>query len=240
METVFKQIYLNRKRASVAGNPFINPETNFVLLGHPNTGQTEFLQVLLNSFLQLQLIKNTTPVYLDLAVLCSEYMYKGTNYLNSVFENNRDSLMIIHALPALCKSPVGRDFSNTWVSIRKTKQQTGIIALTASADAWNETRNIFPEFTGLFKTQLIFDPYSASELKKLFLHHLEKNNFTITQKAADALGPYFEKHSSKGFDEITSLFDAVIYNLNCRLIAGDSFSDDMLLRIEISDIPLPE
>lgn len=237
MSQVLKQIEFDRKRAKLTKSPFTNKKTRFAFIGNPDTGQREFIHIMVNIFKEISVIASTDVHDIDLAQTIRSIVYEADADDKS-FSSAAGEFTIINNLHVLFDHQYMKRLENYLYQKIDSDVKGTIYILIATPDEWNQLNSLCPRLSILFRDTMIFDDYTPADLSRLFIHHVTSLGMSMTPEAIATLPVYFTSHTEFGKAEIKTLYEDAMSNLDKRVAEMDSFNDSDLTQITADDIPV--
>ncbi|MBQ8657385.1 MAG: AAA family ATPase [Prevotella sp.] len=102
MENLLNQVKLNRRRAELTNTPFVNLSMCFAFIGHPETGQKEFKEMMANVLSDIDLIESADKVQtLSAAQLLAQATpEQERRIIDEIMAQHGKTIYVIEATPA--------------------------------------------------------------------------------------------------------------------------------------------
>ena len=224
------------------------PKMSFhlVFTGSPGTGKTTVARIVARIYKDLGILKSGHTVETDRSGLVAEYVGQTATKTNAVIDSALNGVLFIDEAYALVPENAGSDYGQEAISTllkRMEDDRDKLVVIIAGYP--NEMKRFIDSNPGLqsrFTRYINFPDYSEQELFDIFKLYLNKNQYTITDDAAQLLKDnlnYAVAHKTKNFGNaryVRNIFERAVEQQANRLSAKRSISDDELSVLTKEDI----
>ncbi len=224
------------------------PKMSFhlVFTGSPGTGKTTVARIVARIYKDLGILKSGHTVETDRSGLVAEYVGQTATKTNAVIDSALNGVLFIDEAYALVPENAGSDYGQEAISTllkRMEDDRDKLVVIIAGYP--NEMKRFIDSNPGLqsrFTRYINFPDYSEQELFDIFKLYLNKNQYTITDDAAQLLKDNLNDavaHKTKNFGNaryVRNIFERAVEQQANRLSAKRSISDDELSVLTKEDI----
>ena len=224
------------------------PKMSFhlVFTGSPGTGKTTVARIVARIYKDLGILKSGHTVETDRSGLVAEYVGQTATKTNAVIDSALNGVLFIDEAYALVPEDARSDYGQEAISTllkRMEDDRDKLVVIIAGYP--NEMKRFIDSNPGLqsrFTRYINFPDYSEQELFDIFKLYLNKNQYTITDDAAQLLKDnlnYVVAHKTKNFGNaryVRNIFERAVEQQANRLSAKHSISDDELSVLTKEDI----
>ena len=239
----FAKIQQQRKAQGLAV-----PKMSFhlVFTGSPGTGKTTVARIVARIYKDLGILKSGHTVETDRSGLVAEYVGQTAVKTNAVIDSALNGVLFIDEAYALVPENAGSDYGQEAISTllkRMEDDRDKLVVIIAGYP--NEMKRFIDSNPGLqsrFTRYINFPDYTDAELFDIFKLYLNKNQYTITDDAAELLKTNFSyavAHKTKNFGNaryVRNIFELAVEQQANRLSALRSISDEELSQLTKEDI----
>ena len=219
---------------------------HLVFYGSPGTGKTTVARIVGRIYKDLGVLKKGHTVETDRAGLCGQYVGQTGPKTDSVIAKALDGVLFIDEAYSLVPEHAENDYGQEAISTllkRMEDDRDKLVVIIAGYP--NEMKRFIESNPGLqsrFTRYINFPDYSEQELFDIFNLYLRKNQYTITDDAAELLKDnlnYAVAHKTKNFGNarfVRNIFERAIEQQANRLSAKRSIKDEELSLLTKEDI----
>ena len=224
------------------------PKMSFhlVFTGSPGTGKTTVARIVARIYKDLGILKSGHTVETDRSGLVAEYVGQTAVKTNAVIDSALNGVLFIDEAYALVPKGGGNDYGQEAISTllkRMEDDRDKLVVIIAGYP--NEMKRFIDSNPGLqsrFTRYINFPDYTDEELFDIFKLYLNKNQYTMTDDAAELLKNnlnYVVANKTKNFGNaryVRNLFERAVEQQANRLSAKRSIPDDELSLLIKEDI----
>ena len=224
------------------------PKMSFhlVFTGSPGTGKTTVARIVARIYKDLGILKSGHTVETDRSGLVAEYVGQTAVKTNAVIDSALNGVLFIDEAYALVPQGGGNDYGQEAISTllkRMEDDRDKLVVIIAGYP--NEMKRFIDSNPGLqsrFTRYINFPDYTDEELFDIFKLYLNKNQYTMTDDAAELLKNnlnYVVANKTKNFGNaryVRNLFERAVEQQANRLSAKRSIPDDELSLLIKEDI----
>ncbi|MBR5725734.1 MAG: AAA family ATPase [Muribaculaceae bacterium] len=224
------------------------PKMSFhlVFTGSPGTGKTTVARIVARIYKDLGILKSGHTVETDRSGLVAEYVGQTATKTNAVIDSALNGVLFIDEAYALVPENAGSDYGQEAISTllkRMEDDRDKLVVIIAGYP--NEMKRFIDSNPGLqsrFTRYINFPDYTDGELFDIFKLYLNKNQYTMTDDAAELLKnnlSYVVANKTKNFGNaryVRNLFERAVEQQANRLSAKRSISDEELSQLTKEDI----
>ena len=219
---------------------------HLVFTGSPGTGKTTVVRIVARIYKDLGILKTGHTVETDRSGLVAEYVGQTATKTNAVIDSALNGVLFIDEAYALVPENAGNDYGQEAISTllkRMEDDRDKLVVIIAGYP--NEMKRFIDSNPGLqsrFTRYINFPDYSEQELFDIFKLYLNKNQYTITDDAAELLKnklEYVVANKTKNFGNaryVRNIFERAVEQQANRLSAQRSISDEELSILTKEDI----
>ena len=224
------------------------PKMSFhlVFTGSPGTGKTTVARIVARIYKDLGILKSGHTVETDRSGLVAEYVGQTAIKTNAVIDSALNGVLFIDEAYALVPENAGSDYGQEAISTllkRMEDDRDKLVVIIAGYP--NEMKRFIDSNPGLqsrFTRYINFPDYTDAELFDIFQLYLTKNQYTITDDAAQLLKANFSyavANKTKNFGNaryVRNIFERAVEQQANRLSTQRSISDEELSQLTKEDI----
>ena len=224
------------------------PKMSFhlVFTGSPGTGKTTVARIVARIYKDLGILKSGHTVETDRSGLVAEYVGQTATKTNAVIDSALNGVLFIDEAYALVPENASSDYGQEAISTLLKRMEDDrdklVVIIAGYPDEMQRFIDSNPGLQSRFTRYINFPDYSEQELYDIFQLYLSKNQYTITDDAAQLLKNnlnYVVAHKTKNFGNaryVRNLFERAVEQQANRLSAKRSISDDELSVLTKEDI----
>jgi len=224
------------------------PKMSFhlVFTGSPGTGKTTVARIVARIYKDLGILKSGHTVETDRSGLVAEYVGQTATKTNAVIDSALNGVLFIDEAYALVPENAGSDYGQEAISTLLKRMEDDrdklVVIIAGYPDEMQRFIDSNPGLQSRFTRYINFPDYSEQELYDIFQLYLSKNQYTITDDAAQLLKDnlnYVIAHKTKNFGNaryVRNVFERAVEQQANRLSAKRSISDDELSVLTKEDI----
>ena len=224
------------------------PKMSFhlVFTGSPGTGKTTVARIVARIYKDLGILKSGHTVETDRSGLVAEYVGQTATKTNAVIDSALNGVLFIDEAYALvpedARSDYGQEAISTLLKRMEDDRDKLVVIIAGYPDEMQRFIDSNPGLQSRFTRYINFPDYSEQELYDIFHLYLSKNQYTITDDAAQLLKDnlnYVVAHKTKNFGNarfVRNTFERAVEQQANRLSAKRSISDEELSVLTKEDI----
>ena len=224
------------------------PKMSFhlVFTGSPGTGKTTVARIVARIYKDLGILKSGHTVETDRSGLVAEYVGQTATKTNAVIDSALNGVLFIDEAYALVPENAGSDYGQEAISTLLKRMEDDrdklVVIIAGYPDEMKRFIDSNPGLQSRFTRYINFPDYTEQELFEIFKLYLTKNQYTITDNAAQLLTDnlnYVVAHKTKNFGNaryVRNIFERAVEQQANRLSAKRSISDDELSVLTKEDI----
>jgi len=224
------------------------PKMSFhlVFTGSPGTGKTTVARIVARIYKDLGILKSGHTVETDRSGLVAEYVGQTATKTNAVIDSALNGVLFIDEAYALVPENASNDYGQEAISTLLKRMEDDrdklVVIIAGYPDEMQRFIDSNPGLQSRFTRYINFPDYSEQELYDIFQLYLSKNQYTITDDAAQLLKDnlnYVIAHKTKNFGNaryVRNVFERAVEQQANRLSAKRSISDDELSVLTKEDI----
>ena len=224
------------------------PKMSFhlVFTGSPGTGKTTVARIVARIYKDLGILKSGHTVETDRSGLVAEYVGQTATKTNAVIDSALNGVLFIDEAYALvpqdARSDYGQEAISTLLKRMEDDRDKLVVIIAGYPDEMKRFIDSNPGLQSRFTRYINFPDYTEQELFDIFKLYLNKNQYTMTDDAAQLLKDnldYVVAHKTKNFGNaryVRNIFERAVEQQANRLSAQRSISDDELSVLTKVDI----
>ncbi len=224
------------------------PKMSFhlVFTGSPGTGKTTVARIVARIYKDLGILKSGHTVETDRSGLVAEYVGQTATKTNAVIDSALNGVLFIDEAYALVPENAGNDYGQEAISTLLKRMEDDrdklVVIIAGYPDEMKRFIDSNPGLQSRFTRYINFPDYTEQELFEIFKLYLNKNQYTITDDAAQLLKDNLDNvvaHKTKNFGNaryVRNIFERAVEQQANRLSAKRSISDDELSLLTKEDI----
>ena len=224
------------------------PKMSFhlVFTGSPGTGKTTVARIVARIYKDLGILKSGHTVETDRSGLVAEYVGQTAVKTNAVIDSALNGVLFIDEAYALVPENAGNDYGQEAISILLKRMEDDrdklVVIIAGYPDEMKRFIDSNPGLQSRFTRYINFPDYTDQELFEIFQLYLNKNQYTITDDAAELLRSnlnYAVAHKTKNFGNaryVRNIFERAVEQQANRLSAKHKISDEELSLLTKEDI----
>ena len=224
------------------------PKMSFhlVFTGSPGTGKTTVARIVARIYKDLGILKSGHTVETDRSGLVAEYVGQTATKTNAVIDSALNGVLFIDEAYALVPKNASNDYGQEAISTLLKRMEDDrdklVVIIAGYPDEMKRFIDSNPGLQSRFTRYINFPDYSDKELFDIFKLYLDKNQYTITDDAAELLKnnlSYVVAHKTKNFGNaryVRNIFERAVEQQANRLSAQRSISDEELSLLTKEDI----
>ena len=224
------------------------PKMSFhlVFTGSPGTGKTTVARIVARIYKDLGILKSGHTVETDRSGLVAEYVGQTAMKTNAVIDSALNGVLFIDEAYALVPENAGSDYGQEAISTLLKRMEDDrdklVVIIAGYPDEMKRFIDSNPGLQSRFTRYINFPDYTDQELFEIFQLYLNKNQYTITDDAAELLKNnlnYAVAHKTKNFGNaryVRNIFERAVEQQANRLSAKRKISDEELSLLTKEDI----
>ena len=224
------------------------PKMSFhlVFTGSPGTGKTTVARIVARIYKDLGILKSGHTVETDRSGLVAEYVGQTATKTNAVIDSALNGVLFIDEAYALVPENAGNDYGQEAISTLLKRMEDDrdklVVIIAGYPDEMKRFIDSNPGLQSRFTRYINFPDYTEQELFDIFKLYLNKNQYTITDDAAQLLKENLDHvvaHKTKNFGNaryVRNIFERAVEQQANRLSAKRSISDEELSVLTKEDI----
>ncbi|GAB1858657.1 hypothetical protein MHTCC0001_34970 [Flavobacteriaceae bacterium MHTCC 0001] len=235
-----------QKIREAQGLKAVNNSLHSVFMGPPGTGKTTVARLVSKIYKHLGYLENGHLVETDRSGLVAGYVGQTALKVNEVVKTAIHGVLFIDEAYALTTGN-SKDFGNEAVEILLKKMEDHRKELVVIAAGYPDEMETFiesnPGLQSRFNRYFNFDHYKPKEMLGIFQLFCKKNDFVLTEDAAEKMEFIFEKlyekrHQSFGNGRVArNLFEKIIEYQANRIVSITPLTPELLKTITEEDVP---
>ena len=219
---------------------------HLVFTGSPGTGKTTVARIVARIYKDLGILKSGHTVETDRSGLVANYVGQTATKTNAVIDSALNGVLFIDEAYALvpedARSDYGQEAISTLLKRMEDDRDKLVVIIAGYPDEMKRFIDSNPGLQSRFTRYINFPDYTEQELFDIFKLYLNKNQYTITDDAAQLLKDnlnYVVAHKTKNFGNaryVRNIFERAVEQQANRLSAKHSISDDELSVLTKEDI----
>ena len=224
------------------------PKMSFhlVFTGSPGTGKTTVARIVARIYKDLGILKSGHTVETDRSGLVAEYVGQTAVKTNAVIDSALNGVLFIDEAYALVPMNAGSDYGQEAISTLLKRMEDDrdklVVIIAGYPDEMKRFIDSNPGLQSRFTRYINFPDYTDQELFDIFKLYLNKNQYTMTDDAAQLLKAnldYVVAHKTKNFGNaryVRNIFERAVEQQANRLSSKLSISNDELSVLTREDI----
>ena len=224
------------------------PKMSFhlVFTGSPGTGKTTVARIVARIYKDLGILKSGHTVETDRSGLVAEYVGQTATKTNAVIDSALNGVLFIDEAYALVPQNAGNDYGQEAISTLLKRMEDDrdklVVIIAGYPDEMKRFIDSNPGLQSRFTRYINFPDYTDQELFDIFKLYLKKNQYSITDDAAELLKNNLSDvvaNKTKNFGNaryVRNLFERAVEQQANRLSAKRSISDEELSLLIKEDI----
>ena len=194
----------------------------------------------------LGILKKGHLVETDRSGLVAEYVGQTAVKTNKIIDSALDGVLFIDEAYSLVQSG-GNDYGQEAISTLLKRMEDDRDRLIVILAGYSEDMKRFidsnPGLQSRFNRYIHFSDYTADELKQIFMHNVDKNQYFLNEEGQSLLEQILNfaiEHKDKNFGNgryVRNLFEKTIQNQAIRLSGMPSISAEELSSLTAEDLP---
>ena len=219
---------------------------HLVFTGSPGTGKTTVARIVSRIYKDLGILERGHTVETDRSGLVAEYVGQTAVKTNAVIDSALNGVLFIDEAYALvpqdARSDYGQETISTLLKRMEDDRDKLVVIIAGYPDEMKRFIDSNPGLQSRFTRYINFPDYSEQELYDIFQLYLNKNQYTMTDDAAQQLKSnldYVVAHKTKNFGNaryVRNIFERAVEQQANRLSAKHSISDEELSLLTKEDI----
>ncbi len=219
-----------------------------VFLGNPGTGKTTVARLLGKILKEIEFVKSGHVIEVDRSMLVGQYVGETAQKTDKIIKEAIGGILFIDEAYTLKKEGSGQDFGQEAIDLllkRMEDESNNFVVITAGyPEEMNNFINSNPGLKSRFTHFFEFDDYNPDELVVIFKQFAAKEDYSITDDAAELLKKEFTqlyRKRDKSFGNarlVKNLFNDAKIQLGKRYLKlkGTDKSKDKMTTITLEDI----
>ncbi len=219
-----------------------------VFLGNPGTGKTTVARLLGKILKEIEFVKNGHVVEVDRSMLVGQYVGETAQKTDKIIKEALNGILFIDEAYTLKKDGGNQDFGQEAIDLllkRMEDEENNFVVITAGyPDEMNKFINSNPGLKSRFTHFFEFEDYNPDELVEIFKQLAIKEDYSITDNAAELLKKEFTqlyRKRDKSFGNarlVKNLFNDAKIQLGKRYLKlkGSDKSKEKMTTITVEDI----
>ena len=224
------------------------PKMSFhlVFTGSPGTGKTTVARIVARIYKDLGILESGHTVETDRSGLVANYVGQTATKTNAVIDSALNGVLFIDEAYALVPEHEGYDYGQEAISTLLKRMEDDrdrlVVIIAGYPDEMQRFIDSNPGLKSRFTRYINFPDYTDKELFDIFNLYLRKNQYTVTDDAAELLKKNFNyvvAHKDKNFGNaryVRNIFERAVEQQANRLSAKRNISDNELSLLTKEDI----
>lgn len=237
-----------QRRRGEAGLPATEISLHLVFAGNPGTGKTTVARLFGEAMRAMGVLPTGQLIETDRSGLVAEYAGQTGPKTNQKVDEALGGVLFIDEAYGLVGSegddPFGREALQTLLKRAEDNRRELSVILAGYPDEMGQLLGANPGLASRFSRTIRFDDYSPLELCRIFGTLMDKHHYRLTPEgrlrviqAITAMHARRDEQFGNG-RAIRNLFEQAILLMANRLAEMPTLSDDELVTLEATDIPL--
>ena len=219
---------------------------HLVFTGSPGTGKTTVARIVARIYKDLGILQSGHTVETDRSGLVAEYIGQTAVKTNAIVDSALNGVLFIDEAYALVPERKDNDFGQEAISTLLKRMEDDrdklVVIIAGYPDEMKRFIDSNPGLQSRFTRYINFPDYTDQELFDIFKLYLKKNQYTITDDAAELLRNnlnYVVAHKTKNFGNaryVRNIFERAIEQQANRLSTKRSIKDEELSLLTKEDI----
>ena len=220
---------------------------HLVFTGSPGTGKTTVARIVARIYKDLGILKKGHLVETDRAGLVAEYMGQTAKKTSEVIDSALDGVLFIDEAYSLApegnrNGDYGAEVISTLLKRMEDDRDRLVVIIAGYPDEMKHLIESNPGLQSRFNRYINFPDYTADELFDIFCLYLKKNQYTLSDEAAQYLRSRLEfivAHKERNFGNaryVRNVFEKVIQHQANRIVNQKLTTKKDLTEIEIEDM----
>ena len=225
-----------------------NPKLSYhlVFTGSPGTGKTTVARIVARIYKDLGILKKGHLVETDRSGLIGQYVGQTAPRVNAICDSALNGVLFIDEAYAITQSGSKNDYGDEAVATLLKRMEDDRDKLVVIVAGYTKEMTQFiesnPGLKSRFNKYINFPDYTPAELFDIFRLYLRKNEYTISNEAAEYLRNELEivvKNKNRNFGNaryVRNLFEKAIQCQANRLSQEKKLSNQQLQEVTLVDI----
>ena len=167
---------------------------HLVFMGNPGTGKTTVARYIARLYKALGLLSKGQLVETDRSGLVAGYIGQTAIKTQEIIDNAMGGVLFIdeaYTLNGNTDNDFGQEAIDTLLKAMEDKRDNFAVIVAGYPDLMDEFVQSNPGLESRFNRYIHFEDYSADEMLSIFKMSCEKNQYTLTEAAEEAVKKYF-------------------------------------------------
>lgn len=240
--TNFIKVQQLRKEKGIKTSPI---SYHCVFTGNPGTGKTTVARIVGRIYHDLGILKKGHLIETDRSGLVAEYIGQTAIKTNKLIDSAVDGVLFIDEAYTLAtgdKKDFGNEAIATLLKRMEDERDRLVVIIAGYSDEMKNFINANPGLNSRFGRKIEFEDYNKDELVQIFDMLVRENEYTLENKAKNAIGNVIKNELSKkdrNFGNgryVRNMFERIIENQANRLSQISNPSEKDLLLIKVEDV----
>ncbi len=220
---------------------------HMVFTGNPGTGKTTVARIMAQIYCALGIISEGQLVEVDRSDLVAGYVGQTAIKTQEVLKQAYGGVLFIDEAYALTNTKSASDFGkeaiDTLLKAMEDKRDDLVVIVAGYENLMANFIDSNPGLRSRFKNFIQFDDYNGKEMFHIFLGLCNKNQYTLSDRASQALETYFKvlyEKRNKNFGngrDVRNVFENVITRQSKRVARMSNPSVEEIATIKVEDLP---
>ncbi len=220
------------------------PDLHIIFSGNPGTGKTTVARIIGDIFFHIGLLSKGHVVEVSPTELISSYVGQSAKNVKEYFEKAKGGILFIDEAYGLCQdSTSSTDAINALLKLMEDLRDEVVVIAAGYKASMDQFLKANPGLTSRFTTRIEFQDFNAEELKQVFLHFCQTEQYELSAPAEAKLTSLIKEVLSTKIDHfgnarfMRNVFNESMMKHAERIVKIQEKTKDDLIVIAAEDIP---